>query len=92
LVNVNVVEPDGGGGELTVNVCGPLAPWDVVTVTVWAPGTAAAVIPMSAVSDVVLVTMTLAAVTPPLATFTVVAPTMKLVPVSVTETVVPGPP
>ena len=72
---------------MTVNVCPPLVPPLVVTVTVRAPSVAPAAIAKSAVSDVALPTTILLIVTPLPLTATVVAPTTKFVPVSVTATV-----
>jgi hypothetical protein len=78
-----------GAAGLMVNVCAPLVPPAVVTVTVRAPSVAAASMTKLAVSDVALVTLTLPTVTPPPLTVTVVAPATKFAPVSVSLTVAP---
>src|SRR4051794_41926802 len=72
-----------GAGRLIVNVCGPLVPPTVVTVTVRGPTAAAASSTKSAVNDVLLFTTTLVTVTPLPLTFTMVPPTTKLVPVKI---------
>ncbi len=83
-VNVPIV----GAAADTVNVCAPLVPADVVTVTLRAVVAAALSMVNVAVIDVLLATVTPLTVTPEPLTATV-APLMKLVPVSVTPTAAP---
>lgn len=71
------------GPVTTVNVCAPLVPPAVVTVTLRAPVAAATSTVNVAVSEVPLVTLTLLTVTALPLTLTVVAPAWKFVPVRV---------
>jgi hypothetical protein len=85
------VEVTVGGSKFTVNVCGPLVPIEVVTVTFWAPVGAFRAMVNVAVIDVLLTTVVLLTVMPvPLRP--IVAPAAKSVPVSVTATVCPSVP
>jgi hypothetical protein len=75
-------------GALTVNVCAPLFPLTVVTVTLWAPVPAvAAMVNVAVICDALTTTMLLAVTpVPPIAT---VAPDWKFEPFSVTATFIP---
>jgi hypothetical protein len=81
-----------GGAGRTVNVCEPLVPAAVVTVTPRAVVAAAGSIVNVAVKDVVVETLTAVPVTPVPLTVTVVAPEIKLVPVNVTVGEAPSAP
>ena len=71
---------------MTVKVTPPLVPFEVVTVTVRSPLTAAGSIEKAAVKVVELVTLTELTVTPVPLTVIEVAPVTKFVPVNVTMT------
>lgn len=82
------LKPSAGTPAVTVKLCDPLVPADVVTVTLAAPGLALAAMANVAVIWVALATCTLLTVIPAFATFTV-APETKFVPVNVTFTLAP---
>jgi hypothetical protein len=77
------------GAAFTVNVCAPVVPAVVVTVTLRPPVAAPAATANVAVIDVALATVTLLAVTP-LPLTAIVAPATKFVPVNVTAPLVPA--
>jgi hypothetical protein len=78
-----------GDGTSTVNVCVPLVPPSVATVTVRFPDAALGSIVKVAVSAVAVATTTSLTDTPPPLTLTEVAPATNLVPVIATLTEVP---
>src|SRR6202171_2238091 len=85
---LGLTELSVGAPAFTVNVCVPLVPVELVTVTFWAPVGAFEAMVNVAVIDVLLTTAVLLPVMPvPLRP--IVAPDAKFVPVSVTGTVCP---
>src|ERR1700682_2335916 len=82
------IEVSVGAPAFTVNVCVPLVPVELVTVTFWAPVGAFEAMVNAAVMDVLLTTVVLLTVmSVPLRP--IVAPDAKFVPVSVTATAAP---
>src|ERR1700682_1511125 len=85
---LGAIEVSVGAPAFTVHVCVPLAPFELVTVTFWAPVGAFEAMVNVAVIDVLLTTVVLLTVMPvPLRP--IVAPDAKFVPVSVTGTAAP---